>query len=143
MLSDGAQMVRTKTLHAPLSVDHGKCDGAIDVTVVALETLPGLAHAGHYKEARVSLVSTQRVLQRRLGAGVEPSVADDYLRFVISGERLDGLTRELEGAKAQLADDAKGSAAASSSSARDDEAAKNLFALKSFAVSSFKNSLAN
>ena len=146
VLSDGSQLVRTRTLRAPLSIDHDECDGKLDVTVLALETLQraaGLAHAGHYKAARVALVSTQRVLQRRLGAGVSDDVADDYLRYVICGEKLDGFTRELENFKAQTAGEkgAAAAAASSASNARDDEAAKNLFALKSISVSGFKASL--
>ena len=60
VLPTGEQRVRTVTRVAPVSVDRVDVEASINGSVVALETLQraaGLAHAGHYDQARIALVS--------------------------------------------------------------------------------------
>jgi actin-related protein len=136
VLANGAQYVRTKTLRVPVTVDRAQMESALSCATLACETLQraaALAHGGRYLDARVALVSTQRTLQRRMAKGTSGSVGDDYLRYVISGERLDGFIREAEALRSVTDNKAVGQ--------RDDEASRAMYNLKSMSVSTFQQAL--
>jgi actin len=136
VLANGAQYVRAKTMRAPVTVDRTAMESEITCSTLACETLQraaGLAHTGRYLDARVALVSTQRTLQRRMAKGTNGSVGDDYLRYVISGERLDGFIREAEALRSVTDNKAVGQ--------RDDEASRAMYNLKSLSVTTFQQAL--
>jgi len=108
------------------SADRVDVENALNARAVAVETIQraaGLAHHGAYKQARVALVSTQRLLQRGMASG---RGQEDYLRFVVSGEKLDAFMRESQA----LGDGAN----------RDDDASKSMFQMKSLSSQAFEAS---
>ena len=133
--ADGAVHVRSTTLCLPVTVDRAATEATIDCGVLALETLQraaALAHTGEYLAARVALVSAQRTMQRRMATGAAGTVGDDYLRFIVSGEKLDGFIREAENLKL-VHDKQVGQ--------RDDLASKHLYAIKSLSKQAFEQAV--
>lgn len=82
---------------------------------------------GSYKEARINLVSVQRLLQRIMKSSKHQK---DYLSYVVQAEKLDGFMRE-----AQQQEQVFGK----STKDRDDAASKAMYQMKSVSVTTFNN----
>eukprot|EP00727_Mastigamoeba_balamuthi_P000800 m51a1_g10717 putative actin (1113) ;mRNA; r:219305-223208 len=107
--------------------ERGAAEAAIDSAAVAVQAVQEsarLAQLGEYARARVNLVSVQRLLQRAMRTAQHQR---DYLAFVVQAEKLDQFMRE---AQAQTA-------VFGGSAARDDEASKAMFQMKSVSVKAF------
>lgn len=93
--SQGQRLLRIETVDAPVSDDRNALERRANMALPALAAIrrsAALAAAGHYKDARVVLISALRLLQR----GMRSKQAQrEYVRFIKQGERLDGFMREL------------------------------------------------
>jgi len=102
----------------------------INSTVVCLEAIQEsarMAQKGDYKDARIHLISTQRLLQRAMQNGKHQR---DYLSYIVQAEKLDQFMRESQ-AQAQLlgfAQDGKD---------RDDASSKAMYQMKSVSTKKF------
>jgi hypothetical protein len=81
---------------------------------------------GDYQRARIALVSAQRLLQRGMAGGRGQQA---YLRYIVSGEKLDAFMREAQ--------------ALGAGADRDDDASKAMFQMKSLSVQTFDASWKN
>lgn len=99
------------------------------VGVAAIHRAAQLAQAGEYQEARITLVSTLRLLQRTMKVAGNQ---DDYLSFVVQAEKLDGFMREQQVLSSQ------GVCAASTNAKRDDDSAMEIFQMKTLSRTAFR-----
>jgi hypothetical protein len=126
--SDGTKMcvVHSSNQKIVTNRDAAEADG-VDSAVVAVQAVhesARLAQGGDYVRARVNLVSVQRLLQRAMKA---PQNQRDYLSYIVQAEKLDQFMRE---AQAQAAVFGTGGA-------RDDEASKAMYQMKTVSVRAF------
>eukprot|EP00009_Paramoeba_aestuarina_P002083 CAMPEP_0201513994 /NCGR_PEP_ID=MMETSP0161_2-20130828/5929_1 /ASSEMBLY_ACC=CAM_ASM_000251 /TAXON_ID=180227 /ORGANISM="Neoparamoeba aestuarina, Strain SoJaBio B1-5/56/2" /LENGTH=196 /DNA_ID=CAMNT_0047910403 /DNA_START=24 /DNA_END=610 /DNA_ORIENTATION=+ len=87
------------------------------VGITAVRKAASLASEMKYMEARILLISTQRLLQRVMS---DERSQDDYLSFIVQAEKLDQFMRE-----AQRSEEVFGKKLG-----RDDEASKAMFSMK-------------
>jgi len=130
---EGDQLLHVLTVSRPVTCSRAEAEDdveSLNTTVVALQAIhesARIAQLGKYNDARINLVSVQRLLQRTMK---EVKQQRDYLSYIVQAEKLDQFMRE---AKAQeqlgVKKDAK----------RDDEAAKAMYQMKSVSVSTFNN----
>jgi len=118
----------------PITGERNQAERDVNTTIVGLQTVhesARLAKDGKYNDARINLVSTLRMLQRVMKT---PKQQKDYLSFVVQAEKLDQFMRESQAMEAVLGvkDDS------SRQKGRDDDAAKNLYQMKSVSVKAFK-----
>jgi len=127
--SDGSKVTKIITLNKPITTDRIISENDVDSTVVALQAIHSsarMAQKGNYQEARINLVSTQRLLQRGMKTSKNQK---DYLSYIVQAEKLDQFMRE-----AQQQESVFG---ASSQKQRDDTAAKAMYQMKSVSVKMF------
>ena len=134
--NDGGIYLRVITAYPKLSFDRNDVEKDINSSVVAVEAVQNaarLAQAGAYFDARICLVTTQRLLQRTMKT---PKHQKDYLNFIVQAEKLDGFMRE-----AQLQEKIIGGVSGPTGNVpkKDDEAAKSIFQMKSLALQNFMN----
>jgi Mg-chelatase subunit ChlD len=130
----GITHVRLFTLQRKVSNSRKTVEASCNATVVAMETLhkaAALSQKGMYQEARIELISTQRLLQRSMTI---PSQAT-YMTFVCLAEKLDQFMRE-----AALQKDILQNTKAADQ--KDDEASMGMYNLKSLSRSEFEEQLA-
>eukprot|EP00037_Helgoeca_nana_P001263 m.25979 g.25979 ORF g.25979 m.25979 type:complete len:217 (-) comp11620_c0_seq1:192-842(-) len=129
---DGAQMLYVKSETRPISTDRDLTEMSLRQHVVALSALhrsASLAHSQSYTEARIELISTLRLLQRRFDiSSCNGTELRRYLAFILQGERLDNFMREGLAATSVLG----------AKQSRDDPASKSMFQMKSLTTAAFE-----
>jgi len=106
-----------------------RLENKLDASVVAVEAIhraAALAQESKFKEARILLVSVQRLLQRQIRA---PGAQKVYLAFITQAESLDGFMREAK-QQAETETIQRGKHL-------DDDASKSIFQMKSLTLKSF------
>ena len=86
---DGEAVTKTLERTFALVADRAEAESDINSEVVSLAAIhksAALAQAGRYMDARVHLVSTQRLLQRAMH---NRGHQEDYMRFIVQAEKLD------------------------------------------------------
>ena len=96
------------------------------LAVEAIHRAAALAQQKLYDEARVLLVSTQRLLQRNMQVD---GCQQNYLYFIVQAEKLDGFMREAKMQEEILAKTAGDP---------DDDASKSIFQMKSLTLKNFQ-----
>jgi actin beta/gamma 1 len=138
---DGEQCLLVRTLALPVTVDRDMAEGVggeANATVVSLNAIQAaarLAQQGKYEDARISLLSTQRLLQRLMPHGRTAAHTmghqQAYLSFIVQAEKLDQFMREVETQEAVFG------AGGSKARGRDDDASKAMYQMKSVSVAAF------
>jgi len=126
---DGAQVVRVVTKELPVTDDREKIEEKINSAIIAMNAVQhsaGMAQRGQYKEARINLISTMRILQRGMRSRANQR---EYINFIVQSEKLDGFMRQVQAQEAVF-----GGAPAG---VRDDSAAKNIVQMKQACYSLF------
>jgi actin beta/gamma 1 len=140
---NGEERLLVRTLRLPVVVDRQAVEGAeggVNSTVVALHAIQAaarMAQNGRYSDARVTLLSTQRMLQRVMPYGDEVQTAAHqkaYLSYIVQAEKLDQFMREVETQESVFGAAHNDQARAK---LRDDEASKAMFQMKSVSASAF------
>ncbi|KAH3761125.1 actin 11 [Pelomyxa schiedti] len=93
-LPNGNKLLRTFTERLPLITDQNVTEGMCLPWVVALACIHStarMAQLGKYQEARLQLISCQRLLQRCMKTSAHQKT---YVNFITEGERLDSFMRE-------------------------------------------------
>lgn len=98
------------------------------VGLCCIHTSARLAQQGKYREARLELISTCRLLQRAMKT---PDQEDAYLAFVVQAEKLDGFMRERELQERVLG------LAGGSNRGRDDDASRSMYQMKNLSFRDF------
>jgi hypothetical protein len=122
------EMLVMQTKRVPIVRDRGDVEQCVDSAVVSIASIrraSALASLYHYMDARVLLISVQRLLQRTLKSEKNQR---DYLSFIYQAEKLDQFMRESQRMEAVFGKAAN----------RDDGAAKSIFSMKSLCVSDFE-----
>jgi hypothetical protein len=101
------------------------------VALQAIHEAAKLAQDSLYLDARILLVSTQRLLQRAMK---NPQNQKDYMNFVVQAEKLDQFMREAQQQDSVFAKNNRGE-----KRTRDDESSKAMFQMKSVSVNLFEN----
>lgn len=125
---DGAKVLRVVTKTRPVTHKREESEIALRASVIGLHAVHRSAEMAQFKEyqnARINLISVQRLLQRGMKTKQQQR---EYINFIKQGEKLDGFMRE---AKAQ--EQVLGVV-----SERDDSAAKNIIQMKSAPHSVFE-----
>jgi len=121
---DGAQVLRVISRALPVTDDREKMEENVNAALVAMSTVQrsaALAQRGEYKQARVNLISTMRLLQRGMRTRAHQR---EYINFIIQSEKLDGFMRQLQAQETILGE------AGAGGGLRDDSAAKNIVQMK-------------
>jgi hypothetical protein len=123
-----------QTISRRLTVSDDRCateadgfSGAV-VSLEAVHRAARLAQQGKYLDARIHLISAQRLLQRAMTSSTDQ---ENYLSFIVQAEKLDQFMREAQQQETILGT-AKGK-----SRGRDDEASKAMYQMKSVSARSF------
>lgn len=131
---NGAKYTRIITVKKPVTDELTKAEADINSSTVALSAIhesAKLAQVGQYKDARIHLVSTLRLLQRAMFTPVHQK---DYLSFVVQAEKLDQFMRENQAQEVVFgAKDER-----SRQQNRDDASAKAMYQMKSVSLNSFR-----
>eukprot|EP00971_Amphidinium_carterae_P299811 5956746-Amphidinium_carterae.1 len=93
---DGEEVLQVVTVLATVTEVRSVAESSINGTGIALQGIhkaARLAQRGAYREARSSLVSTCRLLQRGMRSSEQQEA---YLAFIVQAEKLDGFMRERE-----------------------------------------------
>lgn len=125
-LPNGEERMQVESAFREVTSKMEEAEANIDATVVGVEAIhrsAQLAQQGRYQDARIELISTQRLLQRAMKSAAHQEA---YLAFVIQAEKLDQFMRET------ASQHGKGQAA------RDDEAAKAMYQMKALSVRQFQ-----
>lgn len=72
--------------HRPVTLEREKAENDVDSTVCALQAIhesARMAQQGNYTDARINLVSTQRLLQRTMKT---PKHQKDYMSYIVQAE---------------------------------------------------------
>jgi len=110
--SDGSKCLHVVTTRKKVTTDRTKAETGIDVSAIGLNAIQQaakLGQAGNFKDARVKLHVTQKLLKR--GAKTDTQ-AEEYANFVTQSDLLDSVLREcvrvkkFNGEKVKLSDDA-------------------------------------
>jgi len=130
-LPNGQEVLQVLTRE--MSVSASRCDSEENINSVcvglgAIHSAARLAQRGEYRDARLTLISTSRLLQRTMHT---PTHQDGYICFITQAEKLDGFMRERE------AQDAVFGAAGGSQRGRDDDASRSMYQMKNLRVEDF------
>jgi len=101
---------------------------SVCVGLGAIHSAARLAQSGEYRAARLTLISTSRLLQRSMHT---PAHQDGYISFIIQAEKLDGFMRERE------AQDAVFGGAGGSQRGRDDDASRSMYQMKNLKLEDY------
>jgi hypothetical protein len=118
-----------ETLKVPTNTNRSNVETNVrthSVAITAIRYAAMLAALNKYQDARIHLISTQRLLQRVMST---PNNQQDYLGFIVQAEKLDQFMRE-----AQKSEEVFGKHLD-----RDDEASKSMFSMKNLSLLDFKN----
>jgi len=128
----GDEYLRVVTLKRPTTSSRIDSEDNANSTVIALQAIhesARLAQFGKYEDARINLVSVQRLLQRAMK---QVQQQKDYLSYIVQAEKLDQFMRE-----AKIQENLPGFKKDAGS--RDDAASKAMYQMKSVSVSAFHN----
>jgi len=123
-LPNGEERMHVESSYRVVTPETEKTEDNMDATVVGVEAIhrsAQLAQQGLYEDARIELISTQRLLQRAMKTSAHQEA---YLSFVIQAEKLDQFMREVFQKGGQVS--------------RDDEAAKAMYQMKALSVRRFQ-----
>ena len=126
---NGDTLLRIITLQRAATVDRTEAEANVLSHVTAVSTIQQaarLAQQGNYQQARILLVSTQRMLQRTMRNRAHQ---EDYMSFIVQGEKLDQFMREAQAQQAVFGE---------SQVERDDDASKSLYQMKSLSARTLK-----
>lgn len=127
--NSGEECLRVITQTIDIGHRRAAVEASMNGKVVALDAIhqaAQLAIDSQYREARILLVSTQRLLQRAMKTAAQQA---DYLAFIVQAEKLDQFIRESEAHQAVFGE----------AKTRDDDAAKSLFQVKRLSAAAFVN----
>lgn len=128
---DGGRQLVVQTTTLPITIVRQNAEADINATVCALHTIQGaakLAQAGNYSDARASLLSTQRLLQRGMFTVAHQEA---YLSYIVQAEKLDQFMRE-----AEMQEKVFGTKQGRGNT-RDDEASKAMYQMKTVCTAAF------
>lgn len=149
-LPSGEVVLDTFTKICKVNDDRTDIESSINSTVVGLSAIhhsARLAHDGNYEQARINLISVQRLLQRTMSSTSSTSSMNEthqvaYLAFISQAEKLDQFMREAQAQDTLLKREncnAEGNFDGKQRrQQRDDAASKAMFQMKNISVSNFK-----
>jgi hypothetical protein len=123
----GERVLRILTSSVRTTTDRGvaeKSTNSLPVSLRSIHLAASLAQEKHYDEARWTLISTMRLLQRAMETAAHQK---DYLNFIVQGENLDQFMREAQHQEKTMGRILE----------RDDESAKAIYQMKSVSASVF------
>jgi len=129
MSSNGEKWLRVFNKNMKLCIERSQTEPIIS-HVICLESIHSsarLAQAGEYDEARINLVSVQRLLQRSMKT---PTNQSDYLAFIVQAEKLDQFMRENQQQEKIFGKE--------HNKKRDDAASNAMFQMKSVSLRIFR-----
>ena len=121
------EIVLVVTERVPIMKDRNAIEDNVNsaaISIASIRRAASLASLDQYQDARILLISTQRLLQRTLKTEQNQR---DYLSFISQAEKLDQFMRE-----SQRIESLFGKAAN-----RDDNASKSIFSMKSLSYADF------
>jgi len=127
--SNGEKWLRVVTSSKGLTLSRDTAEESVNTTPICLTAIQNsarLAQIGNYTDARINLVSVQRLLQRTMKTSQNQK---DYLSFIVQAEKLDQFMRET-----QQQDKVFG---ATGGAKRDDSASKAMYQMKNVSVEAF------
>lgn len=130
-LPNGQEVLQVLTREMSVSTSRSDSEANINSVCVglgAIHSAARLAQRGDYRAARLTLISTSRLLQRTMHTPVHQ---DGYICFITQAEKLDGFMRERE------AQDAVFGAAGGSQRGRDDDASRSMYQMKNLRVEDY------
>jgi hypothetical protein len=133
----GQSFTKAITALLPLCTVRDDAEAAVDSTAISLAAIhesARMAQTGQYTDARINLLSVQRLLQRGMKT---PLHQRNYMSFIVQAEKLDGFMREAQQQDLIFGSKNEGDRGKS----RDDEASKAIFQMKSVSVSNFNKKL--
>jgi len=130
-MPNGQEVLQVLTRDMPVS--NSRSDSEEDINSVcvglgAIHSAARLAQRGDYRAARLTLISTSRMLQRTMHTTAHQ---DGYICFITQAEKLDGFMRERE------AQDAVFGAVVGSQRGRDDDASRSMYQMKNLRVEDY------
>ena len=133
-LPTGERVLTIATRGVEVTDERAKAEGSLHGMTAALAAIhhaAALAQAGSYLHARAQLIGTQRLLQRGMADSADALANQQaYLSFIVQAEKLDGFMRERQAAELIFGGGGGGCA-------RDDEAAKAMYQMKSVTSRAF------
>eukprot|EP00456_Euglypha_rotunda_P047489 TRINITY_DN3792_c0_g2_i1.p1 TRINITY_DN3792_c0_g2~~TRINITY_DN3792_c0_g2_i1.p1 ORF type:complete len:143 (+),score=21.68 TRINITY_DN3792_c0_g2_i1:36-431(+) len=126
--------VLTKSI--PTTQDRDLAEAKVHSAVVSLSALhasASVAQKGDYNDARIHLISVQRMLQRGMKKKIDQ---ENYVEYIKQSERLDGFMRESQQQEQVFAQKEKSQS--SRAITRDDTAARNIVQMKRVTINGFK-----
>jgi len=141
--ASGQKTKKVITCEAPVKHLREEVEKDINSTVIAvcaIQHAAKLAQLGNYDEARIHLVSTQRLLQRGMKTTRHQK---DYMSYIVQAEKLDQFMREAQQYEAMVKSDRKSLTASAEirKAERDDDASKSIFQMKALNVKTFNERL--
>jgi len=134
---DGTKCTRVFTGQLPITNDRDKAEANLNsavISMMAIHRAAKLAQEGEYQNARIALISTQRLLQRGMNTRRNQR---EYIIYIKQAERLDGFMRQQ-----QVMEEVFGGAdAVGRRQARDDSASKNIIQMKFLPLAALQQSL--
>uniref|UniRef100_A0A6B2L0P9 VWFA domain-containing protein n=1 Tax=Arcella intermedia TaxID=1963864 RepID=A0A6B2L0P9_9EUKA len=131
-LPDGSKHLRIYTKEQPITENRDISEQNLHSNIVGIHSLhesATLAQLGDYQQARINLISVQRLLQRGMKSKNDQK---EYINFIKQAERLDGFMRE-----AQHLDTVLKQTNQTRKQTRDDAAARNIVKMKKLTKSVF------
>merc|ERR1712063_214342 len=96
MRTTGGQVLQVLSCQQQVTQSRDESEANVNATAIALtgiHTAARMAQQGDYRNARMELISTCRLLQRAMR---ELPHQEAYLSFIVQAEKLDGFMRERE-----------------------------------------------
>jgi actin-related protein len=128
---NGQEVLQTLSKDMPVSTCRSDSEENVNSVCVGLGAIHSAARQaqhGEYRAARLTLISTSRLLARTMQT---PTHQDGYVCFITQAEKLDGFMRERE------AQDAVFGSAGGSQRGRDDDASKSMYQMKNLRLQDY------
>eukprot|EP01123_Difflugia_compressa_P008904 TRINITY_DN2809_c0_g1_i1.p1 TRINITY_DN2809_c0_g1~~TRINITY_DN2809_c0_g1_i1.p1 ORF type:complete len:547 (-),score=106.35 TRINITY_DN2809_c0_g1_i1:69-1709(-) len=132
---NGSRCMRVLTLPQHITVDRDVAEKGLMSSVVATHALhesATLAQLGDYQQARVNLISNQRLLQRGMATKRDQL---EYINFIKQAEKLDGFMREAQHIESLIG--TQRAQGITKKQNRDDAAARNIVKMKNVRRNAF------
>jgi len=141
--SDGTKLLRVTTKTMPITHSREEAENSLKSSIIGMRAVresANLAQKGDYKNARIKLISNQRLLQK--GMKTQDNQIH-YVQFIKQSERLDGFMRETQQQEEVFGLEKKDMEEISKNRklARDDSAAKNIVQMKNVTKKMFEISV--
>lgn len=130
-MPNGQEVLQVLSKDIPVSMCRSDAEENINSVCVGLGAIHSAARQaqrGEYRAARLTLISTSRLLQRAMHT---PSHQDGYICFITQAEKLDGFMRERE------AQDAVFGTVGGSQRGRDDGASRSMYQMKNLRLEDY------